>query len=184
MAAGLAEAIRSLVQDRGISEELVRKTIEDFLLAAYKRKFGTTENAVVRFSEDGNEVAIFAAKEIVENVEDPVTEMPLKEALTYNEECEIGDELLIEINPKEFDRVAVQSAKQKAKQTLREIQKDTLYSEFKEKEGEMVIGYYQRERNGNIFVDLGKSREFFPDATNPLGRYIAPMIVSRPLFTR
>ncbi|ADK81149.1 transcription termination factor NusA [Sediminispirochaeta smaragdinae] len=174
MAAGLAEAIRSLVQDRGISEELVRKTIEDFLLAAYKRKFGTTENAVVRFSEDGNEVAIFAAKEIVENVEDPVTEMPLKEALTYNEECEIGDELLIEINPKEFDRVAVQSAKQKAKQTLREIQKDTLYSEFKEKEGEMVIGYYQRERNGNIFVDLGKIEGILPR------RYQSPREVYRP----
>ena len=60
MASGLADAIRGLVNDRGISEELVIKTIEDFLLAAYKRKFGTVENAVVRFSEDGQEVGIFA----------------------------------------------------------------------------------------------------------------------------
>jgi transcription termination/antitermination protein NusA len=174
MAAGLADAIRSLVQDRGISEDLVRKTIEDFLLAAYKRKFGTTENAVVRFNDDGSKVAIFAAREIVDEIEDPVTQIELEEALTYNEDCEIGDELLIEINPQEFDRVAVQSAKQRAKQTLREIQKDTLYSEFKEKEGEMVIGYYQRERNGNIFVDLGKIEGILPR------RYQSPREIYRP----
>src|SRR6056297_2550950 len=174
MTSGLADAIRGLVQDRGSPEELVRKTIEDFLSAAYKKKFGTTENAVVRFSEDGSEVAIFAQKEIVEDIEDPVSEIDLEEALDYNEECEIGDELLIEVNPKTFDRIAVQSAKQKAKQTLREIQKDTLYSEFKEKEGEMIIGYYQRERNGNIFVDLGKIEGIMPK------RYQSPREVYRP----
>lgn len=174
MTSGLADAIRGLVQDRGIPEELVRKTIEDFLIAAYKKKFGTTENAVVRFSEDGSEVAIFAQKEIVEDVEDPVTEISLEEALDYNDECEVGDELLIEVNPKSFDRIAVQSAKQKAKQTLREIQKDTLYSEYKDKEGEMIIGYYQRERNGNIFVDLGKVEGIMPK------RYQSPREVYRP----
>lgn len=174
MAAGLADAIRSLVNDQGISEELVRKTIEDFLMAAYKRKFQTTENAVVRFNDDGSEVSLYAAKEIVEDVSDPVTEILLKEALEYDSECEIGDELLIEINPQDFDRVAVQSAKQKAKQTLREIKKDTLYSEFKEKEGDMVIGYYQRERNGNLFVDLGKIEGILPK------RYQSPRESYRP----
>ncbi|MBN1687280.1 MAG: transcription termination/antitermination protein NusA, partial [Spirochaetales bacterium] len=154
MASGLGDAIRQLVHDRGLSEELVEKTVEELLLAAYKRKFGTSDNAVVRFSDDGEDVYIFAKKQIVEDVMDPVTEMELSEALQYNGESEIGDELLIEINPRDFERVAVQSAKQRAKQTLREIQKDTLYSEFIDKVGEMVIGYYQRERNGNIYVDL------------------------------
>ncbi|RKX79685.1 MAG: transcription termination/antitermination protein NusA [Spirochaetes bacterium] len=162
MATGLADAVRALVQDRGISEELIHKTIEDFLLAAYKKKFGTMENAVVRFSEDGSDVSIFSKKKIVDEVTNPVTEISLAEALEYNTECEIGDELLIEIDPKEFDRVAVQSAKQKARQTLREIQKDTLFSEFKDKVGEMIIGYYQRERNGNIYVDLGKLEGILP----------------------
>ena len=62
MASDLSEAIRMLVQDKGIAEDLVLKTIEDFLLAAYKKKYGTVENAVVRFSEDGNEVTVFAKK--------------------------------------------------------------------------------------------------------------------------
>lgn len=162
MAAGLADAIRSLVNDRGISEELIQKTIEEFLCAAYKRKYGTSENAVVTFSPNGDDVSLYARKTIVEEVEDEVLEISLEDALKLNDECEIGDELLITIDPMDFDRIAVQSAKQKAKQTLREIQKDTLYSEFKGKEGEMVIGYYQREKNGDIFIDLGKTEGMLP----------------------
>ncbi len=170
----MGEAIRQIVQDRGISEELVLRTIEDFLLAAYKKRFGTSDNAVVRFSDDGADVTLFAKKKIVEDVYDPVNEIELDEALEYSPESEIGDELLIEINPKEFDRIAIQSAKQKARQTLREIQKDTLYSEFKDKVGEMIIGYYQRERNGNIFVDLGKTEGILPK------RYQSPREIYRP----
>lgn len=164
MQSDLSQAIKQLVQERGIPEDLVMSTIENFLLAAYKKKYGVVDNAVVRFSEDGTEVTLFAKKKIVldDDLEDPVYEIPLVEALELNEECEVGDELLIEINPKEFDRVSVQSAKQKARQSLREIQKDTLYSEFKDKVGEMIIGYYQRERNGNIYVDLGKTEGILP----------------------
>ncbi len=164
MQSELSQAIKQLVQERGIPEDLVMKTVENFLLAAYKKKYGVMDNAVVRFSDDGSEVTLFAKKKIVleDEMEDPVYEIPLEEALELNEECEVGDELLIEINPKEFDRVSVQSAKQKARQGLREIQKDTLYSEFKDKVGEMIIGYYQRERNGNIYVDLGKTEGILP----------------------
>jgi N utilization substance protein A len=158
----MAQAIRLLVQDRGISEELVKKTIEETLLAAYKKKYDASDNAVVRFSEDLSEVTIYAQRKIVEEVEDPVHEVSLGEALLYAEDCEIGDELLIEINPREFDRSAVQTAKQKTRQSLREIQKDTLYAEYKDKVGELVVGYYQRERNGNIFVDLGKTEAILP----------------------
>jgi N utilization substance protein A len=158
----MSDAIKQLIQERGISEDLVRKTIEESLLAAYKNKYGSMDNAVVRFSDDGNEVTVFSRKKIVEDVEDPVREITLSDAVEFNEESEIGDELLIEVSPKEFDRSAVQSAKQKTKQTLREIQRNTLYSEFKEKVGEMIIGYYQRERNGNIFVDLGKTEGILP----------------------
>ncbi|MFW5788458.1 MAG: transcription termination factor NusA [Spirochaetota bacterium] len=174
MSSELGDAIRLLVADDGISEDLVRRTVEEFLLAAYKKKYGTADNAVVRFSEDGADVTLYAQRKIVEDVYDPVSEVSLDEALAYNDECEIGDELLIEINPNEFDRVAVQSAKQKARQTLREIKKDTLYSEFKDKVGEMIIGYYQRERNGNIFVDLGKTEGILPK------RYQSPREVYRP----
>ena len=162
MASNMGMAIKQLVQEKGISEELVTKTIEEILLTAYKKKYGTDENAVIRFNEDFSDVTVYAKKKIVDDLDDPVLEISLEEALELNSECEVGDELLIEINPREFDRVAIQSAKQKAKQKLREIQKDTLFSEYNEKVGEMIIGYYQRERHGNIYVDLGKVEGILP----------------------
>ncbi|AEF82297.1 transcription termination factor NusA [Leadbettera azotonutricia] len=161
MATDMSEAIRQLIQDRGMSEELIFRTIESTLLAAYKRKYGNAENAVVRFSDD-MEVSIYAKKQIVDGVYDPVSEIDLEEARELNPDAEIGDELLIEVDPKEFDRSSVQSAKQTAHQSIREIQKDTLYSEYKDKLNEIVIGYYQRERNGTIYVDLGKIEGILP----------------------
>jgi N utilization substance protein A len=158
----MSEAIRQLVQDRGISEELVLKTIENTLIAAYKRKFGNAENAIVRFNDENTEVAIYAKKKIVDGVYDPVSEIDLEEAKELDPEAEIGDELLIEVDPREFDRISVQSAKQTAHQSIREIQKDSLYSEYQEKVGEIIIGYYQRERNGTIYVDLGKVEGILP----------------------
>ena len=158
MAIDMSDAIRQLMQDRNMSEELILKTIENTLLAAYKRRFGTADNAMVRFSDDNNQVSIYAKKRIVDadNFYDPSSEIELEEAKELNPDAEINDELLIEVDPREFDRGSVQSAKQTAQQSIREIQKDTLNAEFKDKIGEIIIGYYQRERNGTIFVDLGK----------------------------
>lgn len=176
----MALAIQAIIQDRGISEELVMHTIEDALLAAYKRKYGTIDNAIVRFAEDATSVSIFAQKKIVpdQEVEDPALEISLSDAQAYstdtNGEAEVGDELQIEINPRDFDRVSIQSAKQKTRQSLREIQKDTLYSEFKDREGELIVGYYQRERNGTIFVDVGRTEGILPR------RYQSPREIYRP----
>ncbi|MDR0475205.1 MAG: transcription termination factor NusA, partial [Treponema sp.] len=163
MATDISEAIRQLSQDRGISEELIFRTIENTLLAAYKRRFGNADNAIVRFNDD-QEVSIYAQRKIVDHdgVYDPVAEIDIEDARELNPDAEIGDEILIEVDPKEFDRLAVQSAKQTAHQTIRDIQKDSLYSEFKDKVGEIIIGYYQRERNGTIYVDLGKMEGILP----------------------
>jgi N utilization substance protein A len=158
----MTEAIHQLIQDRGMSEELVLRTIENTLLAAYKRRFGNADNAIVRFNDDNREVSIYAQKKIVDGVYDPVSEIDLEEARALDPDAEIGDELLIEVDPKDFDRISVQSAKQTAHQSIREIQKDSLYSEYKDKVGEIIIGYYQRERNGTIYVDLGKVEGILP----------------------
>ena len=164
MATDMSQAIRQLQQDRGISEDLILKTIENTLLAAYKQRFGDADNAVVKFDEENMEVSIFAQKIIVDqdDVYDPVKEIEINEAKEMNPEAEIGDEILVEVDPKQFDRGAVQSAKQTAHQSIREIQKDSLYSEYKDKVGELIIGYYQRDRNGSIYVDLGKTEGVLP----------------------
>ena len=157
MSIDLSEAIQLLSQERGLSEELIHKTIENTLMAAYKKRFGTDENAIVRF-EDNRQVSILSKKKVVEHddVYNPVDEIDLHDARELNPEAEVGDEILVPVDASEFSRQSVQLAKQTARQSIKEIQKDSLLSEFKDKVGEIVIGYYQRERNGDIFVDLGK----------------------------
>lgn len=162
MASEMAEAVRQLVNEKGISEDLIVKTLQDALLAAYKKKYGTNENAVVRFKDDFEGVDIFAKKTIVEDLDDPVLEISLEEAREYSADAEIGDILELPIDPKEFDLQSVMLAKQTTRQSLREISRDTQYAEYKSKVGEIIIGYYQRERNGVIYVDLGKIEGIFP----------------------
>jgi len=93
MASEMAEAIRQLISEKGIPEDLIVKTLEDSILAAYKKKFGTSENAVVRFKENYEGIEIYAKKTIVsdEDFEDEVLEIPLEEASKLAEEAEIGD---------------------------------------------------------------------------------------------
>ncbi|MDY0290232.1 MAG: transcription termination factor NusA [Sphaerochaeta sp.] len=165
MATDLGDAIRSMVAEKNISEDLVLNTIEEILRAAYKRKFGTEENAVIEFSEDYSSVELSARRKIVDDDDwyNEVTEISLTDAKEIHEDCEIGDELLIPVDLKEFDRISVQSAKQRAHQSFRDIQKDTLYSEFKAKEGQLIIGYFRRQvPNGDIYVDIGTTEGILP----------------------
>src|SRR5574344_2042731 len=158
----MAEAIRQLIQEKGISEDAVRQTIENTLKAAYKRTFGTSDNCVVKFADDMSDVTVYSRKTIVDGVYDPVTEIELEDALKMSSECELGDEIDILVDPHDFDRSAVSTGKQAAHQELSESFKDNLYNEYKDKVGEIIIGYYQREHNGNIYVDLGKVEGILP----------------------
>ncbi len=162
MASEMADAIRQLIDEKGISEDLIVKTVEDALFAAYKKKYGTNENAVVRFQDNYAGVDVYAKKTIVEEVDDPVLEISLEEANDMADGAEIGDILEIPVDPHDFDLQSVMLAKQTTRQSLREISRDTLFAEYKSKVGEIIIGYFQREKNGNIFVDLGKIEGIFP----------------------
>lgn len=171
------ENIRMIQHEKNISEELVLKNIESALKAAYKKRFGTDENAVVQFHEGYSGISLYAQKRIVadEELEDEVLEVALSEAQGHNREAEIGDELLFELDLKnDFGRGAVDNAKQRSRQGLREIQKDTLYSEFHEKLGGLIIGYNQRERNGNVYINLGKTEGILPK------RFQSPREIYRP----
>ena len=158
----MAETVRELIQEKGVSEDSVKQTVESAIRAAYKKTFGTAENCVVKFAEDFSDVSVYSRKTIVDGVYDPVTEIELDEALEMSDECELGDEIDILVDPKTFERSAVTTGKQAAHQGLNESFKDNLYNEYKDKIGEVIIGYYQREYNGNIYVDLGKVEGILP----------------------
>ena len=158
----MADAIRELTQDKGFSMDSVKQTIENTLRAAYKRTFGTADNCIVTFADDMSDVTVASRKTIVDGVYDPVTEIELEDALKLSPECELGDEIDIIVDPKSFDRSAVSVGKQETHKGLNESFKDKLYNEYKDKVGEIIIGYFQREYNGNIYVDLGKVEGVLP----------------------
>ncbi|WP_178842036.1 transcription termination factor NusA [uncultured Treponema sp.] len=158
----MSEAIRELIEEKGVSVESVKQTVETAIKAAYKKTFGTSDNCEVQFTEDLSDVSVYSKKVIVDGVYDPVTEIELEDALKMSDECEVGDEILILVDPKTFERSAVSTGKQAAHQGLNESFRSNLLAENREKVGEIIIGYYQREHNGNIYVDLGKVEGVLP----------------------
>lgn len=133
----LSQAIREMVREKNISQDLVLNTIRDFVRAAYKRKYGTDENVHIEFSDDLDNLIVSAEKVVVDedNYYHEVTEIPLDEARELvGDNVEIGDTLLIPLDINTFDRGSVQSAKQKAQQSFKEIKNSVVYSTFKCKE--------------------------------------------------
>ncbi len=162
MSSSIAEAVRQLVHHKGISEDLILQTVEDVLIAAYKKKFGSSDNAVTKVNEESGEVYLYSKKEVVDEVDDLLTQISLDDARERNSECELNDEVLVEIKPSEMGRIAAQTAKQIVFQRLKDIERNIIYSEYSQKIGELITGHYQRERNGHIFVDLGRTEAILP----------------------
>lgn len=163
--AGLRNAIYEIVSEKGMTVDQVKETIEQSLIAAYKKKYGVDDNAVVKFSDDLENVTLSSRKVVVDAAEDDLDwahEISLAKAKELSPEAEDGDELLIPIDLTGFDRGSVQSGKQKAQQTMRDIQKDEIYAELKKKEGQIVVGTLQSEREGDCFIDLGRTQGFLP----------------------
>ena len=158
MSAGIIEAIREFAQEKEIDDDFVLHIVEQALKASYKKQFGTDANAV--FNEETGK--IYSKKIITEQAKNPVFDINLEEAKKLAPACEVGDELLVEVDPKSLGINSVRVGMQRAIQCIREMQKDSLYAEYSTKVGEIIIGYYHRERNGNIYVDLGKVEGLLP----------------------
>lgn len=161
MADTLSSSIRKYAIEQGFDDELIENVVKQSLRTAYKKQYGTDENLDFETDDDG-EIYMVSNKKVVEKVENPVFEISLKEAQNLDPESEIGDELAVEENVQNYNFHAVQAGKQRIQQSLKEVQKDILYAEYISKVGEIIIGYYHRENNGNVFVDLGKVEGFLP----------------------
>jgi len=160
MADRLSESIKLFAQEKGLDDDLIVYVVEQALKAAYRKEYGTDSN--VTFKNDGESISMFAKRTVVNKVRDKGVEISLNEATKYTDEAEVGDELTIEIDPTSFKRMAAHTGKQRVLQCLQEIQKDSLFAEYNAKVGEIIIGYFHREHNGNIYVDLGKVEGFLP----------------------
>ncbi len=156
MSKEMLEAFDTLEKEKGIEREVVISAIEAALSAAYKRNYGQAQNVEVKFDEKTGDVHVYAVKEVTEEVFDSRLEISLKDALAINPAYEIGDHIRFEVTPKDFGRIAAQTAKQVIMQRIREAERTIVYNEYSQYENEIVQGEVERIDNRFVYVNLGK----------------------------
>nr|WP_092067713.1 transcription termination factor NusA [Dendrosporobacter quercicolus]NSL46735.1 transcription termination/antitermination protein NusA [Dendrosporobacter quercicolus DSM 1736]SDL62153.1 NusA antitermination factor [Dendrosporobacter quercicolus] len=157
MNAEFMQAFEQLGREKGIAPEILFDAIEAALISAYKRNFGSAQNVRVSLERTTGEIHVFARKNIVEEVTDSRLEMDLPEAQAIDRRYELGDVIEIEVTPKDFGRIAAQTAKQVVVQRIREAERGIIYEEFSNRESDILTGIVQRIEQKNVFIDLGKA---------------------------
>ena len=158
----LIKALEDLEKEKGIKKEYLLESIETALVTAYKRNFDSSENVKVVMDEQTGATNVYSVKEIVEKVENPVMQIDLKSAKKINKTLKVGDQVDIEIVPKNFGRIAAQTAKQVIVQKIREAERDVLYTEYSDRKGEIVSGIVQKADRGIVIMNLGKLEGVMP----------------------
>ena len=158
----LISAMEELEKERGIKKEYLIESLEAALVTAYKKNFDSVDNVRVEINSVTGEIHIYSIMEVTEVSEDPLLEIGLKDAQKINPDVKIGDTVDIEIKPKDFGRIAAQTAKQVVVQKIREAERELIYTEYNDKKGEIVSGLVQKADGGAIIVDLGKLEGIMP----------------------
>lgn len=156
MSKELLNALDALEVEKGIKKDVVLEALEAALVSAYKRNYGQAQNVEVEFDKTRGDIHIFAVKEVVSEVFDSRLEVSLEEATQINRAYEIGDTIRFEVTPKNFGRIAAQTAKQVIMQRVREAERGIVYDEYIQYENEIVTGEVERHDHRYVYVNLGK----------------------------
>ncbi|BAB06135.1 transcription termination factor NusA [Halalkalibacterium halodurans] len=156
------DALTTLEKEKGISKEVIIEAIEAALISGYKRNFNQAQNVRVDVNRENGSIRVFARKEVVEEVFDARLEISLDEAKGINPNYEVDDVVEIEVTPKDFGRIAAQTAKQVVTQRVREAERGIIYADFIDREEDIMTGIVQRQDNRFIYVDLGKVEALLP----------------------
>ena len=155
-------ALEELEEEKGIKKEYLLESIETALLTAYKRNFDALDNVKVVMDPETGATHVYSIKEVMENAKDNALEISIDEARKINKDVNIGDSVEIEIVPRNFGRIAAQTAKQEKKQKLREAEREIIYTEFNDRKGEIVSGIIQKADKNIVVMDLGKLEGIMP----------------------
>ena len=157
-------AFNEIVDERALPREVVLEALSQALVSAYRRDVGVSSNQQVEATIDPTgQMRILLEKEVVESVESEQTEVSLEEAREHYPEAELGDLVMVPVQTRaSFGRIAAQTAKQVILQRIREAERETLYSEFVEREGDLVTGTVQSVSGGTITLSLGRAEAVMP----------------------
>ncbi|MEK4058936.1 MULTISPECIES: transcription termination factor NusA [Paenibacillus] len=162
MSMDFIEAMNELEREKGISKDVLFEAIEAALISSYKRNFNAAQNVRVDMNRNTGVIKVFARKLIVEEVLDTRTEISLPAAREINPHFQLEDIAELEVTPRDFGRIAAQTAKQVVTQRIREAERGLIYNAFIDKEDDIVTGLVQRQDMRNIYVDLGKIEAVLP----------------------
>ena len=158
----LVIAMEELEKERGIEKAYLLQSIEDALVIAYKKNFDSAENVKVVMEETTGQIHVYSQKEVVEDVEDDYIQISEQDAKKYEKKAVVGDVINIEIIPKDFGRIAAQTAKQVIMQKIREVERNMVFTEYNDRKGEIVSGIIQKADGGTVVLDLGKLEGIMP----------------------
>lgn len=164
MATELSRVMESVGKDKGIERDEIVSAVEEAVLSAAQRLFrteGIEKELEVHFNDEEGEVELFEFKTVVKEVTDQEIEISYEDAVLLDPESEFGDLIGVKINP-EFTRIAIQNAKQKIMQKLKEAEGKVIYEEFINRKGELVSGIVRRIERKNVIVDLGRTETVLP----------------------
>uniref|UniRef100_UPI00352B054B transcription termination factor NusA n=1 Tax=Aerococcus urinaeequi TaxID=51665 RepID=UPI00352B054B len=162
MSKEMLRAFEALEDEKGISKEVILEALEAALVSAYKRNYQQAQNVEVNFDVKKGSIKVFAVKEVVDLVMDSQLEVSLKDAHDLNSAYEIGDKIKFEVTPKDFGRIAAQTAKQVIMQRVREAERSIIYNEYIDYEDDILTGIVERQDRRYVYVSLGKIEAVIP----------------------
>lgn len=153
------QAIEDLEKEKHISKEILLEAIESALVSAYKKNYGTAQNVRVDINQESGDINVYMRMDVVtdDDFEDDLTQIPLEEALEIDPRYEVGDVVEYQVTPRDFGRIAAQTAKQVVVQRIREAERGMVFDNFISRQGEIVTGTVQRISNETMFVNVGNT---------------------------
>ncbi len=155
-------ALESIEEEKGIKKEILFEAIEAALISAYKRNFDSAHNVKVNIDRESGDIKVFSCLDVVENVTNPQQEIDIDEAKSKDPNKDIGDVVEEEVTPKNFGRIAAQTAKQVVIQRIREAERELIFEEYIDREEDIVTGLVQRFEHRNAIINLGKTEAVLP----------------------
>ncbi|ATP39388.1 transcription termination/antitermination protein NusA [Solibacillus sp. R5-41] len=184
MSSELLDALTALEEQKGISRDVLIEAIEAALVTAYKRNFNQAQNVRVDLNLNTGLMVVYSRKDVVEDVEDERLEIALEDAKYINEAYEIGDVVEEEVTPRNFGRIAAQTAKQVVTQRVREAERGLIYEEYVDREDDIVTGVIERQDARNIYVSIGKVEAALPVNEQIQGEVYKPQSRIRVYITK
>lgn len=158
----LFNALDEIYAEKGITKEYMIESLKLALEAAYRKNYDSNEEIKVEIDEEKGDIKVCAVKTVVKKVEDENKEISSEDAKLISKKTKVGDIVNIEVTPKNFGRIAAVAGKQIIVQRLREAERDLVYTQYSDKEGQIVVGVVQRSDKYGTIVDLGRVEALIP----------------------